>query len=95
MFCYSTERVSVFTGQRDSLPFDPLKCNANKSYMTHYQNFLTLEWFAKHGTMKERAQANAELEICRRKMNYWSRQPHYNQALAIEEKKALNRKMAA
>lgn len=94
MFCYSTERVSVRT-DLPSTSFDPLKCNATKCYMDHYQNFLTLEWFATHGTMKERAQANAELVICRRKMEYWQRQPHFSSALAIEQKKALNRKMAA
>lgn len=92
--CYSTERVSVQTGKLD-FTFDPLKCNANDRYMDHYQNFLTLNWFADHGTMKEKQQAQTELEICRRKMKYWERQPHINAALLIEQKKLLNRKMAA
>ena len=93
-FCYDTTRVSVRTGNDCASNFDPLKCDAVKCYMTHYQNFLTLDWFAKHGTIHEKHQANRELEICRRKMKYWERQPHFSSAEAIRKKQEMNRSFA-
>ena len=91
-FFYSTERVSVRTDLPNTA-FDPLKCDAVKCYLEHFQNELTLTWFADHGTMKEKQQAQAELEICRRKMAYWRRQPHFVQARATEAINTLKRKM--
>lgn len=93
MICYDTTRISVYTGGTGPA-FDPLRCDANKAFLTHYQNFLTLEFFSKNGTIKERAQANRELEICRRKMQYWKRQPHFNHAASIEQIKSTNRACA-
>lgn len=92
MFCYETTRVSVRTDIAD-FGFDPTRCDATKCYLEHYQNFLTLHWFADHGTIHEKKQANEELEICRRKMKYWERQPHFEHDRAIRAKNELKQKM--
>ncbi|MTH61137.1 hypothetical protein [Paracoccus litorisediminis] len=93
MFCYQTSRISVNTSQPD-FTFDPLKCDAVKSYMTHYQNLLTLTFFADNGTIPEKVQAKQELEICRRKMAYWRRQPHFCQDAANRQIQSLKRQGA-
>lgn len=91
MFCYETSRVSVRTGVDGPSNFDPMRCNAVKCYMDHYKNLLVLDHFSKHGTMKERAQADAEIEICKRKMKFWARQPHFDKDEAIRQKAALHK----
>lgn len=89
-FFYETTRVSVRTG--DSGPaFDPSRCDAVKCYMSHYQNLLVLDFMSRNGNFKERAQANEEIEICKRKMKFWERQPHFVKDEALRQKALLHR----
>lgn len=91
MFCYETSRVSVRTGENGPLNFDPLRCDAVKAYMKHYENFLFLDFMVQNGTIAEKHQASKELEICKRKMKFWERQPHFIQAEATRQKQEMNR----
>lgn len=91
MFCYETTRISVRTGQDAPMSFDPLRCNAVKCYMDHYKNLLFLDFMSKNGTMAEMAQANAEIEVCKRKMKFWERQPHFVQEEALRQKAMLHK----
>ena len=79
MFFYPTTRVSVNTNQEGPSNFDPARCDAVKVYMDHYSNLLVLEFMSANGDFKERAQADAEIEICKRKMKFWKRQPNFFQ----------------
>lgn len=90
MFCYETQGASVKTG--DFGPFDPLKVNAVRQYLKHYENQLVLTFFSNNGTIAEKAQAHAELKICARKMKYWERQPHFDAAQAGAAVERLNKK---
>lgn len=86
MMIYSDKSQAPMTA-----PFDPLRCNANKHFLTHYDNHLYLKFMEQMGTAAEKRQARAELEICARKMKYWERQPHFNQAEALREQQARRR----
>jgi hypothetical protein len=88
MYCYDTSSSML---KNDGAGFDPLRCNATRCYLDHYQNFLTLTFFADNGSVEEKAQARKELIICDRKMRYWKRQPHFSAKLSIEGRDALNR----
>lgn len=94
MFFYETQTISV-RSYRDDKGFDPSRCDATKCYIGHYYNFLALSHIATYGNMKERAQASAELEICKRKMRYWKRQPHFDHEQALRQKAALHKRDAA
>lgn len=59
--------------------------DANSYYMTHYKNFLYLDFLAtKSDDFSERAQARKEIEIANRKMKYWMRHPNYDQKIVNE-----------
>ncbi|MDO8312156.1 MAG: hypothetical protein Q7T25_09465 [Sideroxyarcus sp.] len=90
MFCYDTTRISVNTKEGPS-NFDPMRCNAVKSYMTHYANLLVLDFMSKNGDFRERAQADEEIVICKRKMQFWERQPHFVHAEAVRQKALLHK----
>jgi hypothetical protein len=91
MFCYETTRISVRTGQDSSAGFDPSRCDAVKCYLDHYKNLLFLDFMSKNGTIAERAQADAEIEICKRKMKFWERQPHFIHHEAVRQKDRLHK----
>lgn len=63
-------------------PFDPLRVNAVKAYMKHYDNYLYLTFMLSSGNVVEKHQASKELAICERKLEYWRRQPHFIQSEA-------------
>lgn len=82
----------------DNAPYDgPLidirRLDATKQYLKHYDNFLMLDFLAKNETDRnERAQAEKELAICRRKLRFWQRQDNFNAERAREaalEKKRM------
>lgn len=90
MFCYDTTRTSVRTDVGPS-NFDPSRCDAVKCYMDHYKNLLVLEFMSANGDFKERAQANLEIEICKRKMKFWERQANFVNDEAIRQKALLHK----
>lgn len=77
--------------RRRSGAFDPSKYDATSQWLTHYQNLLTLEFFARNGTRDERVQAERELAVARRKLDFWKRQARWNESNAIAGKNALDR----
>lgn len=72
MFFYSD--ISVRTGT----PVNVASMNATKAYLRHYDNMLFLDFMAKNGTRIERVQADREMAICRRKMQFWERHPNFS-----------------
>lgn len=92
MFFYTTQRVSVNTDMPGAGSFDPMRCNSTKCYIDHYQNYLALDHISKYGEIKERYQANQELAICKRKMAYWERQPHFNKEEALRQRALLHKR---
>ena len=79
------------TTQHGFSGFNPAKCNATKVYMTHYSNYLYLTFMVLKGDRIERHQATKELDICERKLKYWSRQGNFDfgqaEKLMVREKK--------
>ena len=71
--------------------FDPLRCDANKLWEDHFNNACFLTLLLQHGTRIERHQASKEMVICERKMAYWSRQPHFDNAKAAEQALAVKK----
>lgn len=79
------------TSVRTGTPVDVWKMDGTKQYLTHYANLLMLNFFAKHGTRAERADAEKELIICDRKLAFWRRHPNYVHELALKGVEALKR----
>lgn len=74
MFFYSD------TGPRTNLKINIWKMNGSRAYLRHFENFLYLHFMAKNGTREERIQAEREITICRRKLQFWQRHPNYVEA---------------
>lgn len=57
-----------------------MKIDANKKYAEHYYNHCYLQFILKHeaSTFIEKAQANKEIGICDRKLNYWKRHQNWD-----------------
>lgn len=82
------------TVKYDGPPIDPLRCDAVKAYMKHYENLLILKVMMgdASSTPAEKAQARLETAICERKLAYWRRQPHFEQQRANEEMGAAKKR---
>lgn len=91
MFCYQTAKISVQNKQKEDFTFNPLKCDATKCFLDHYSNLLFLTFMNNNGTITEKKQAQIEIEICHRKMNYWKRQPHFEKSKADDAILQLNK----
>lgn len=79
MFFYDDSGSGSVMGSR---PPDVGRMDATAAYLRHYDNLLYLEFMAIKGTMIERAQAEKEIKICRRKLTFWERQPHFERVKA-------------
>ena len=87
MFCYSEGR------QEPPAFFTPYsKQDATKAYLRHYDNLLYLQFilYNPKSTPKDRKQANSELLICDRKLNWWLKHCNINMVAVTEGKKLLN-----
>jgi hypothetical protein len=73
MLCY--DDVSVRSSFRSTVPYANL--NANRNWETHYANSLILKFYILKGSTLEKMQASAELDVCNRKMKYWSQHPNF------------------
>lgn len=73
------------------------KMNGTKAYMRHYDNKLFLRFVAnnKRSTLKEKLQAEHELKICERKLDFWHKHPNtdHDQLRGLIEK--ANREWSA
>lgn len=65
------------------------KIDPTRAFLKHYDNFLFLSFIAERGELLERYQAEKELKICQRKMDYWSKRPGYNHEEALSGCEAL------
>lgn len=73
------------------VPYD--RQNATKSYLTHYSNYLYLNFILKNSKdMKEQYQAGKELTICERKLAHWKRHANYNNETAMSGVADLKKK---
>ena len=74
IYADNTERSGA-----SSVPYELWK--ACDRYLEHFANKLYLNFVAKHKdtSFVEKAQANKELEICERKLKYWTHHPNYDQ----------------
>ena len=74
------------TAPRGQSDINVWKMNGSKGYLRHFDNFLILSVFAKEGTREERAQAEKELLICKKKLSFWERHPNFDAAHVQKEK---------
>jgi len=88
--CYDDSKKSNYFS---SIPYGEMP--ANRYYMTHYANFLYLDFISKKSDdVSERAQARKEIEIANRKMRYWKFHPNYDQTVINELCIAAKKKWA-
>lgn len=75
MFCYSDDDHIV---RRSGVM--PKNLDPHVVYLSHYKNLMYLFFIAKHPdtTYVERFQAEKELKICNRKLDYWKRNSEFN-----------------
>lgn len=71
MFYYSD------TAPRGQFQGNVWNMDANKAYMRHFDNLMYLYFMAKEGTFVERRQAEKEIGICKRKLEFWERHPKF------------------
>lgn len=55
------------------------RLDPTKQWLKHYSNQLYLQFIASKGDRLERWQANKELAICQRKLDYWAKRPGFDQ----------------
>ena len=78
-----TPEKQVFSGF-----FNPHKLNPVKQYMKHYENFKYLRFI--HDNTKdgyERRQANKEVQVADKKMQYWYKMMTFEHMKDLEEQK--------
>src|SRR5882672_4387299 len=69
------------------------KQNATQAYLRHYDNLLYLQFilYNPKSKPKDRKQANSELLICDRKLNWWLKHRNINMVAVAEGKTKLNK----
>lgn len=68
------ENPAPYTGP----PIDFYKINANKGFLTHTYNLLSLEWIRDHtDDWREKRQCDLEIKIANRKIDYHRRHPNF------------------
>lgn len=83
MFCYSDN------GPKSTSSVNVWNMDANKAYLGHVKNFLYLDFIIRTGSFQERAQAQIEMKICDRKMQFWKRHPKYNAEAIVPARERL------
>lgn len=66
-----------------AIDFD--RMDATKKFLEHYDNYLILHAFAKTGDYNERHQAEKEIVIARRKMEFWKRRSKFDYDAAMKQ----------
>ena len=62
------------------------KQNADRGYLTHYANYLYLSFILNQSdSLAEKHQAQKELTICERKLNWWAKHANFNSDYVIAE----------
>ena len=77
--------------------FNFADADATKFYMQHYSNRLLLQFIANNplADFSEKQQANKELLICDRKLQFWMRHANFSQKAASEASSQLLREWSA
>ena len=66
------------------------RLNPNTQYKKHLENHFFLKFLLlRSDSIIEKAQANKELTICERKLDFWSRKPSFDQSIANTHNKQL------
>lgn len=84
MFFYSDN-------DKSSVSFSISDLDASIMYMKHYRNFLFLDFMANNGSFKEKGEALKEIEICKRKMNFWKKKPDFNKENVMKLREIANK----
>jgi hypothetical protein len=89
MFFYGDSGAGILGKQThiDTSRFKPE--TVTRLYLEHVANELFLEFMAVKGTLVERAQAEKELTICRRKIVFWTRHAAFEDEPARRGKEVL------
>lgn len=76
MFFYSDTKEK-FSGN----PSRIWEMDGTKVYLSHYSNLLYLKFVAGHSktSFAEKRQAEKEIAICEKKLEWWRRHPNFNQ----------------
>ena len=92
MFFYSDTK-QPFSGS----PSKIWEMNGTKVYVDHYSNLLYLQFVANNelASFAERAQAEKEIKLCEKKLEWWRRHPNYNQEEALRQVAELKRQWVA
>lgn len=86
MFCYSE------TGGHTKGFVDLSRADAVKNYLIHYGNSKTLRFIInKSQDFGDRRQATRELEICERKMLFWSKHNNFESASVGTAKQKIDK----
>lgn len=83
MFFYSD------TGPKTEFKGDLWKMDACKIYLSHFSNFLFLNFMLQKGTWLEVQQATKELEICEKKLAFWKKHPNFVEEIVSKEKERI------
>jgi hypothetical protein len=89
MFCYSEGKTEK-TQYR--VPYH--RMNATKGYLEHFNNYLYLTFILtnERSTPAEKRQANLEIIIANRKLEWWWRHPNLNKNAVNAGKRELRQK---
>lgn len=85
MFFYSD------TGSKKDLKINVWELDAVKCYLSHYSNFLFLDFMLSKGTYLEQVQARKEIEICEKKLAWWKKHPTFNEEAVNKEKERMHK----
>ncbi|MCP1540127.1 hypothetical protein [Methylorubrum extorquens] len=78
------------SGGSISVPYS--QWNANKGYLTHYENYLVLDFITRASKDRaEIAQARKELTICERKLEFWRKHPNFETAVVTRKVEEMKR----
>ena len=88
MFFYSDTKEK-FTGN----PSRIWEMNGTKVYVSHYSNLLYLQFVANNplASFIERQQAEKEIKLCEKKLEWWKRHPNFDQVEALREVEKLKK----
>lgn len=81
MFFYSDQK-QPFSGSPSAI----WEMDGTRQYLQHYDNMLYLKFVANNSraSFQERAQAEKEMKICQRKLDFWQRHPNYDKSRAMQ-----------
>lgn len=91
MYFYSDTKKS------ENTDINVWKMNGTKAYLRHYDNLLFLQFVANNSRSSavDRRQAEAEIVICNRKLDFWAKHPKYDHDDALKGIQAIKRNWSA